>query len=171
MGDAPPSNARGALLSVTCIRNKEGVESILRCLFLHYECQYTHVTFTNDRIAHVPFYVSKTNDFVRSADNVANLREMCSHFSGKRFSAMAVRRKIPVIISPLCESENFSKHPLVVGRPGLTSFVSVPLVIGNEFVGSICMYWTTGMCNTSIWAYEAALGYARDIADILEKEK
>ena len=156
-------------LSATCIRNKEAVESIIRCLFTHYECQYTHVTFTNGRIAHVPFYVSKTNDFVHSADNVANLRATCSQFSGKRFSAMAVRRKIPVIISPLCESENFSTHPLVVGRPGLTSFVSVPLVIGNEFVGSICMYWTTGKCNTSIWAYEAAFGYARDIADILQK--
>jgi hypothetical protein len=124
----------------------------------------------NDRLSTIPFFVSKTNDFVHSAENMANLRKMCSHFRGKGFREMTLHRKIPVIISPLCKSENFSKHPLVVGQPGLTSFVGVPLVIGHEFLGSICMFWTTGKCNTSIWAYENAFGYAQNISDILKKD-
>ena len=158
-------NTHDVKLVKTCIQLKATLENMLSILFLHYECQYALLSFSDAQFSHIPCSVCRADDAFGMP-----FTEKAAHFRGKSFCQLTLHRPIPVIISPICASENFGDHPLVVGEPGLTSFVGVPLVIGVKFAGALCMFWTSGKCNRSIWDYTKAADVARNISAMLECE-
>ena len=157
-------NTHDVRLVEACFTLKPRLERVLDGLLRHYECQYALVSFSDNKESHVPCIASRTRDGAMA------FPIPLPHFRGTSFCQTTLQRPIPVIISPLRGSGLFSDHPLVVGYPHLTSFVGVPLVVEDAYVGSLCMFWTSGECVNDVWAYAIAEGAARAISDMLLTE-
>ncbi len=136
------------------------ITPILETLLAHYDsCQYVLVSFHNDNSAHIPCVVSRAG---------GDFAEVMPHHRGISFCMTTLQRPIPVIISPILHSARFSKHPLVVGPPYLTSFVGVPLIHAGAYLGALCIFWTgDGGCVNDIRAYAEAEAAATKVSDLL----
>merc|ERR1711998_280999 len=90
------------------------------------------------------------------------------HFRSTSFCQQTLQRPIPIIISPLDESELFREHPFVTGPPELKSYVGVPIVIDNCYVGALCMFWKTAPIKDDIRAYAPVEKTAQQVGEILK---
>jgi hypothetical protein len=137
--------------------NRFEVESALRCLFAHYECEYAVVKLYDIRYSHGVFAV------FRADSPIMKFTEPAMRVRVERLCLLTLDRPIPVIVSPLPDSESRCEC-----EQSITAFVGVPVIIRGDYVGGIGMVWTSRPCNSSIFAYTAADEVARAIGALLE---
>jgi hypothetical protein len=178
--EMPETSSSLSTAATTCIHNthdvtlfkvvadpplKIRIAFILDELKAHYRCRYTLISFSDDEYSHIPC--------VQSDDS--NCRELfppkLAHFRGTSFCQQTLHRPIPVIIPSLRESEIFREHPFVVGRPEITSYVGIPMIIDDEYVGALCMFWTSGTCVDDIRAYVKAEAASQMISSLLRPHR
>ena len=141
------------------------IARILDELKEHYRCRYVLISFSDDEYSHIPC--------VQSDDS--NCRELfppkLAHFRETSFCQQTLHRPIPVIIPSLMESAIFREHPYVVGHPEITSYVGMPIIIDDEYVGALCMFWTVGACVDDLRAYVRAEAAVQMISSLLRPHR